>query len=330
MIANSEFEAFVELDLAPVKIKLMHVSGEGWSPGRTAAVETEYRRFLYMVKAFPQDSHAPTDDVDTFWHYHILDTMKYAADCEKLFGHFLHHFPYAGMRGEADMETLQQVARRTAVQYERAFGARYPGAAGEATAQAACGIAEQAGLRLEIQPKVQANTSRPASRLNTGQALGAGTVEAAYCFVGAQAAGTRAVQAAYCFVDAPAARADTVEAAYCFTTAPAARAGSVEAAYCFTTSPAARAGSVEAAYCFTTSPAARTGTVEAAYCFTNSPAARTGTVEAAYCFTTVKAARSGSVDAAYCFTPAEPAAIGTVQAASAEARTTPAKRLALA
>ena len=36
------------------------------------------------------------------WHTHLLDTAKYRADCDHLFGRFMDHFPYAGLRGEAD------------------------------------------------------------------------------------------------------------------------------------------------------------------------------------------------------------------------------------
>jgi hypothetical protein len=233
MISNSEFEAFFGLDLDAVKIKLMHESGEGWSPARTSAVETEYRRFLYLAKAFPEEHKAPTEDVDTFWHYHILDTMKYAADCEHLFGHFLHHFPYAGMRGKADLQTLQQVGVRTAILYERTFGVRYPGRMVEATADASCGIAEQAGLRLEIKTTLQPNP-----------------VQAAYCFANVKVGGAGIVQAAYCFETVKAAGAGKVQAAYCFETVKAADAGKVQAAYCFENVQAARPGTVQPAYCF--------------------------------------------------------------------------------
>ena len=71
------------LDLDPIKVKLMHKeSGEGWSLERANAVEFEYRRFLTLMKKYPHEQTSPLVDVDTFWHYHILDTMKYAADCE--------------------------------------------------------------------------------------------------------------------------------------------------------------------------------------------------------------------------------------------------------
>ncbi|WP_229429201.1 glycine-rich domain-containing protein-like [Massilia sp. ST3] len=88
-------------------MKLMHVeSGEGWSEVRANAVEAEYRRFLFLMKKYPDEQASPTVDVDTFWHYHILDTMKYARDCEQVFGYFLHHYPYVGI-GEGAVEGEQ-------------------------------------------------------------------------------------------------------------------------------------------------------------------------------------------------------------------------------
>lgn len=114
------------LDLEPIKVKLMHQeSGEGWSLERANAVEFEYRRFLFLMKRHPNEQTAPLADVDTFWHYHILDTMKYAADCQAVFGYFLHHFPYIGLRGEDDLAAHARVGRRMGELYESTFGETY-------------------------------------------------------------------------------------------------------------------------------------------------------------------------------------------------------------
>jgi hypothetical protein len=128
MSTNTEFEAFQALDLTPIKLKLMHVeSGEGWSEVRANAVETEYRRFLFLMKKYPDCEASPTVDVDTFWHYHILDTMKYARDCEEVFGHFLHHYPYVGI-GEGAVEGEQVAAgERMRALYAAEFGAQAAG-----------------------------------------------------------------------------------------------------------------------------------------------------------------------------------------------------------
>jgi hypothetical protein len=126
MISSESFKAIADLDLEPIKVKLMHVeSGEGWSLEKVNAVEFEYRRFLYLMKMFPNEQTAPLMDVDIFWHYHILDTMKYAIDCEKVFGYFLHHFPYIGLRGEDDEEAHERVGNRMKELYEETFGEAY-------------------------------------------------------------------------------------------------------------------------------------------------------------------------------------------------------------
>jgi hypothetical protein len=133
MNTNDLFDAVMQLDLEPIKTKLMHMSGQGWSLEKANAVEKEYRRFLCLMKMYPDEDTAPLVDVDTFWHYHILDTMKYAADCEQAFGCFLHHYPYVGMRGEDDEQFRLDSGKRMGELYEATFGEAYPGAEAEAT-----------------------------------------------------------------------------------------------------------------------------------------------------------------------------------------------------
>jgi hypothetical protein len=126
MNSTNYFAPIAALDLDAIKVKLMHEeSGEGWSLAYADAVEFEYRRFLYLVKKFPHEQAAPLFDVDVFWHYHILDTMKYAADCEAVFGYFLHHFPYVGLRGEEDLEAHHRVGERMRELYEQTYGEEY-------------------------------------------------------------------------------------------------------------------------------------------------------------------------------------------------------------
>jgi hypothetical protein len=123
MNMNDLFKVVMELDLDPIKVKLMHVdSGESWSQVKANLVEKEYRRFLWLMKMYPNESIAPLVDVDIFWHYHILDTMKYARDCEQVFGYFLHHYPYIGMRGKDDEQFRLDSGERMRTLYEATFG----------------------------------------------------------------------------------------------------------------------------------------------------------------------------------------------------------------
>ena len=121
-----EHNVIADLDLEPIKVKLMHkVSGEGWSLEKANAMEFEYRRFLSLMKLFPDEQVAPLFDVDIFWHYHILDTMKYADDCQQIFGYFLHHFPYTGLRGDDDVALHHRLGARMQHLYEATFGEPY-------------------------------------------------------------------------------------------------------------------------------------------------------------------------------------------------------------
>ena len=53
---------------------------------------------------------------------HILDTMKYADDCQNIFGHFFHHFPYFGMRSSDDAENLKNAFANTEALFWSEFG----------------------------------------------------------------------------------------------------------------------------------------------------------------------------------------------------------------
>lgn len=122
MNTTDAMRKIAELDLEQIKVKLMHAeSGEGWSLAHANAIEVEYRRFLRMMHMYPEENFAPLFDVDIFWHYHILDTRKYAADCQQAFGYFVHHYPYVGL-GEDDAADHQALGARMHALYRSTFG----------------------------------------------------------------------------------------------------------------------------------------------------------------------------------------------------------------
>jgi hypothetical protein len=114
------------LDLSMVKRKLMdREEGQGWTQETADRAEKRYRRFLGMVYCDWNGSIVPTKDIDTVWHQHILDTRAYAEDCERVFGEFLHHFPYFGMRGDEDARNLTASFERTKMLYAELFDEDY-------------------------------------------------------------------------------------------------------------------------------------------------------------------------------------------------------------
>ena len=121
--------AIEALDLDPIKLKLMDSEeGQGWSREYADRMELAYKRFLTLLVTHPEVTLAPCKDVDKFWHGHILDTLKYADDCDTVFGRFLHHFPYFGMRGAEDAANLAKAAANTRRLYRREFGTTQTGA----------------------------------------------------------------------------------------------------------------------------------------------------------------------------------------------------------
>jgi len=248
MISNKDFALIAALDLNPIKVKLMHKeSGEGWSLERTNAIETEYRRFLYLMKACPHGDTAPLVDVDTFWHYHILDTVKYARDCQQVFGYFLHHDPSFGLGSDNGVEMQQQAGERMRALYESTFGLSYvrplrsDGAPEAADVQTACiaDMPEAANSAWCVVPGIKAAEVKTAWCVVPG--VKAAAAQSAWCVVpGAKAA---AAQSAWCVV--PGAKAAAAQSAWCVV--PGVKAASTQTAWCVV--PGIKAAEVQTAWC---------------------------------------------------------------------------------
>jgi hypothetical protein len=122
---NEVLAAIQALDLESVKTRLMDRElGEGWTREYADSVEDAYKTFLSMVVKHQDRAEEImlSKDVDEFWHTHILQTMKYADDCEAVFGKFLHHAPHVGELTSADHERRAALTAKTRELYEREFG----------------------------------------------------------------------------------------------------------------------------------------------------------------------------------------------------------------
>lgn len=127
------------IDLSMVKMKLMdEEEGQGWDKEYTDYVEKRYKRYLCMVYVNPNGPVVPTKDIDLFWHQHILDTRAYAKDCQHIFGYFLHHFPYFGMRGKDDAKDLLDSFEETKNFHRQLFSEEYAVEYNGDTSSSAC------------------------------------------------------------------------------------------------------------------------------------------------------------------------------------------------
>ena len=115
--------ALSSIDFGPIAYKLMNPEeGEPWSLLRATQAIEQYRRFLFLSKHYPNHRIVPSREVDQVWHNHILDTAKYREDCDTLFGQFMDHWPYFGMKDDAEREELNNAFSDTQALMEAHFG----------------------------------------------------------------------------------------------------------------------------------------------------------------------------------------------------------------
>lgn len=92
----------------------------GWSEEQTETAELWYRRYLYLSAKFNEPLAALHKDADRLWHQHIIDCVKYARDCNQIFGYFLVHTPVYDGANQDPAEA--KAVERTREIYEAEFG----------------------------------------------------------------------------------------------------------------------------------------------------------------------------------------------------------------
>jgi hypothetical protein len=117
-----------QIDLAPINKKLQFEDPTFWTDELIAETETNYRRFLVLNLLHPSETLSVNEAVDEYWHQHILDTRKYVADCETVFGYFLHHYPYFGIDGGEEWQENIEAFAATQQLWEEVFGVPLVGA----------------------------------------------------------------------------------------------------------------------------------------------------------------------------------------------------------
>jgi len=111
------------IDFGPIAYKLINPEeGEGWSLERATKAIEQYRRFLFLVYRYPEERIVPSREVDEVWHTHILDTMKYREECDLLFGKFMDHWPYFGLKDAEERQELNNAFDQTQQLFQLHFG----------------------------------------------------------------------------------------------------------------------------------------------------------------------------------------------------------------
>jgi len=99
-----------------------------WEPDVAKEATEIYKNWLWLIRKHSKSYPVlpPSVEIDEIWHHHVLDTLKYASDCQAIFGQFLHHYPYFGMRGERDLSDLHTSFEITQRLYQEEYGEEIP------------------------------------------------------------------------------------------------------------------------------------------------------------------------------------------------------------
>lgn len=76
---------------------------------RLDSIELVYRQYMYLCAIKPKMSlSVPSNEVDEFWHCHIIHTREYQDFCNEIAGYFIHHAPHSALATNKE----KKVARR--------------------------------------------------------------------------------------------------------------------------------------------------------------------------------------------------------------------------
>jgi hypothetical protein len=114
------------IDMSQIAYTLLNQEEtQSWGFEKVQEQISLYLKFLILVALFPKASLVPTKETDKVWHTHILSTVKYTADCQIIFGAYLHHTPTIPFYTESENVELQNNFDKTCQLFNDFFGVNY-------------------------------------------------------------------------------------------------------------------------------------------------------------------------------------------------------------
>lgn len=110
------------IDFSSIINRLVKYSG--WNRSEALTICDFYRNYLFLNKKHAEqyDYLPPSEEIDEFWHEHILDTQKYHTDCQVIFGKYLHHIPNSQSDSLSDMADINKAFQVTQELHFQEFG----------------------------------------------------------------------------------------------------------------------------------------------------------------------------------------------------------------
>lgn len=118
---NKAIDYVNSLDFNPIINKL--IDQMGWRKEHALEACDLYRKYLILQKKYNHLYNLPpSEDIDEFWHMHILDTKAYRRDCDIIFGYYLDHYPYLGIDENTNLDDLGNAFQKTQELFALEFG----------------------------------------------------------------------------------------------------------------------------------------------------------------------------------------------------------------
>ena len=118
---NKSIDYVNYLDFSPIVNKL--IKQMGWRKRHALETCELYRKYLILQRKYNHLYNLPpSEDIDDFWHMHILDTKTYRKDCEVIFGYYLDHYPYLGIDASSNLNDLERAFAKTQELFASEFG----------------------------------------------------------------------------------------------------------------------------------------------------------------------------------------------------------------
>lgn len=95
VVPEKSIQAIQNLEFANIRGRLQ--AEKHWSKKKVDAAEMWYKRFLMLALKYPDMVLVPAEEVDEFFHAHVLDTQRYRKETKQIFGRFLDHTPTYGL-----------------------------------------------------------------------------------------------------------------------------------------------------------------------------------------------------------------------------------------
>ncbi|MFC5410830.1 glycine-rich domain-containing protein-like [Larkinella bovis] len=91
---------------------------------RRVVALNRYKKFLFLIKKYPNQKFIPTVDIDYYWHQHLESPVSYYNDCINIFGNILSHNGGFG-RNRNERQQWKELFQKTSYLWQLEYNEPY-------------------------------------------------------------------------------------------------------------------------------------------------------------------------------------------------------------